>query len=230
MPPYWSLGFHLSRFGYQNLSNLEKVYNRTKAALIPYDVQWTDIDMFDHNNDFTYDRTRFAELPDFIAKLHAEGMRFVPMFDCGISSGESPPTSYGPYREGLEMNVFIKNASDQVFHGKVWNSKTTVWPDFTHPNATKFWTRQFALYHKTIEFDGAWTDMNEPSNFLDGAYEVGCPRNTSLEDPPYVPGLTDDSLKLRHKTLCMTANRVLDYIMICTICMDFRRQLSPIGQ
>lgn len=42
MPPFWSLGFHLSRYGYQNLTNLEKTYRRTKEAGIPFDVQWTE--------------------------------------------------------------------------------------------------------------------------------------------------------------------------------------------
>lgn len=117
--------------------------------------------MFQSNNDFTYDHKRFAGLPEFISLLHSEGLRFVPMFDCGISAGESPPTSYQPFKDGLDMNVFVKNSTNQLFIGKVWNSRgSTVWPDFTHPNATRFWTRQFATYHKLVEFDGAWIDMN----------------------------------------------------------------------
>ncbi|KAI2798523.1 hypothetical protein BLOT_012805 [Blomia tropicalis] len=204
MPAYWTLGFHLSRYGYRNLSNLEKTFRRTRKAEIPFDVQWTDIDMFDSNNDFTYDRKRFDGLPKFIEHLHSINMRFVPMFDCGISSGEHPPQSYLPYKMGLEMNVFVRNGTNQPFEGKVWNSKSTVWPDFTHPNATKYWTRQFAEYHKTIQFDGAWIDMNEPSNFLDGAFN-GCPTNSTLETPQYTPGMVEDSLTLNHKTLCMSA-------------------------
>src|SRR5699024_1675954 len=116
-------------------------------------------------------------------------------FDCGISAGEDPPTSYQPFKDGLEMDVFVKNASNQLFVGKVWNSKGfTVWPDFFHKNATKFWTRQFATYHQLIAFDGAWIDMNEPSNFVNGAYN-GCPES-ALESPAYTPGMTDDSLTL----------------------------------
>lgn len=36
MPPYWALGFHLSRYGYFNESNLERTVNRTLAAKFPY--------------------------------------------------------------------------------------------------------------------------------------------------------------------------------------------------
>jgi lysosomal alpha-glucosidase len=45
--------------------------------------------------------------------------------------------------------------------------------------------------------------MNEPSNFLDGAFN-GCP-NTPLENPQYVPGAGNDPLK--HKTVCMSAKQ-----------------------
>jgi hypothetical protein len=34
-PPYWSFGFQLSRWGYQNLEHIEEVINRTRNAGIP---------------------------------------------------------------------------------------------------------------------------------------------------------------------------------------------------
>lgn len=222
MPPFWSLGFHLSRYGYKSLDNLKKVWNRTRQAGIPFDVQvgdefrfdcaptflfcsqWTDIDMFQSNNDFSYDQSSFKGMPEFVDDLHSVGMRFVPMFDCGISAGEDPPESYLPYKEGLEMNIFVKNASNQILLGKVWNAKLTVWPDFFHPNASEYWTQQFSKYHEVIAFDGAWIDMNEPSNFYDGSVD-GCPKGSKLESPPYTPGMVSDELTLAHHTLCMSA-------------------------
>ena len=36
MPPYWSLGFHLCRFGYASLEKTKQVWNRTRAARIPF--------------------------------------------------------------------------------------------------------------------------------------------------------------------------------------------------
>ena len=39
MPPYWSLGFQLSKWNYENLDTVKGVYNDMRAAGIPYDVQ-----------------------------------------------------------------------------------------------------------------------------------------------------------------------------------------------
>ena len=36
MPPYWSLGFHLCRYNYQNDTNLMRIINRTIAGRFPY--------------------------------------------------------------------------------------------------------------------------------------------------------------------------------------------------
>lgn len=160
------------------------------------------------DNDFTLDKKNFQNLPAFIDQvLHPLGMRFVPMFDCAISAGE-PPNSYPPFAEGESMSVFVRNHDDQVFKGKVWNRVSSVWPDFTHQNATAYWTNQFLSYHKEVAYDGAWIDMNEPSNFWDGEAR-GCPVSDRLEEPPYVPGMVNENLTLRHKTLCMTAKQSL---------------------
>lgn len=39
MPPFWSLGYHLSRFGYRNLTNLNETFFRNIEQDIPVDAQ-----------------------------------------------------------------------------------------------------------------------------------------------------------------------------------------------
>ena len=53
MPPYWSLGFHLCRYGYNSLENMQAAVDRTTQYGIPHDAQWGDIDIMDRELDFT---------------------------------------------------------------------------------------------------------------------------------------------------------------------------------
>ena len=41
--PLWSLGYHLSRWGYGSAKKTFEVANELRAAGIPQEVQWNDI-------------------------------------------------------------------------------------------------------------------------------------------------------------------------------------------
>ena len=77
MPPYWALGFHLSRYGYNSLNATAAAVKRMIDADIPQDVQWNDIDAMHNHLDFTYDPKRFDGLPVFVDDLHKVGMRYL---------------------------------------------------------------------------------------------------------------------------------------------------------
>ncbi|XP_069701371.1 lysosomal alpha-glucosidase-like [Periplaneta americana] len=203
MPPYWGLGFHLCRFGYKSLNDTKNVLNRTRKAGIPLDVQWNDLDYMERWNDFTYDKEKFKGLPEFVNELHQAGMHYIPLIDPGVSASEEPGT-YPPYDDGLQMDIFIKNSTGQPFVGKVWNPVSTVWPDFTHPRTVDYWLKQLKRLHKEFQFDGAWIDMNEPSNFWSGS-ATGCPDN-NLERPPYFPSGINGG-KLYYHTVCMSSSQ-----------------------
>lgn len=47
LPPYWALGFHLSRYGYRNMSNLQAVFERNRNESLPYDVQVWRLEMLE---------------------------------------------------------------------------------------------------------------------------------------------------------------------------------------
>lgn len=86
---------------------------------------------------------------------------------------------------------------------KVWNRGTTVWPDFTNPTTVDYWTLMLKSFHDQVKFDGAWIDMNEPSNFWNGQAD-GCPLS-NLDNPPYSPNV--DGEMLSYKTVCMSAKQ-----------------------
>eukprot|EP00731_Ephydatia_muelleri_P028413 Em0020g57a len=176
LPPYWSLGFHLCRWGYMTANNTQAVVNRMREKGIPQDTQWNDIDYMRSNLDFTFDPVRYAELPSLVDDLHHYGQKYVMILDPGISS-MLPPGQYAPFDDGLKSNVFVMNSTDQPLIGAVWPG-STAWPDFTHPNASSYWANQISQFQSEVAFDGLWIDMNEPSDFVDGS-NYGCPPFTT---------------------------------------------------
>uniref|UniRef100_A0A8D8XLI2 Lysosomal alpha-glucosidase n=1 Tax=Cacopsylla melanoneura TaxID=428564 RepID=A0A8D8XLI2_9HEMI len=198
LPPYWSLGFHLCRYGYHNVSHIQAVVDRNVKAGIPLDTVWVDIDYMERHNDFSINE-QFEGLKEYVKVLHAEGRHFIPIIDPGIASKEDK--TYTPYTEGLERGIFVKNASGLPVEGSVWNDRGgTVFPDFSNPDTVDYWLRQLKLMYSLFEFDGLWIDMNEPSNFVNGSLQ-GCPSNSKYESPPYTPHVYGGSLN--YKTLCM---------------------------
>ena len=77
MPPYWGLGFQISRWGFKDLNHVKMVVARNRAAGIPLDAVYGDIDYMAHRQDFTYDKAKYAGLPEYIEELHALNMKYV---------------------------------------------------------------------------------------------------------------------------------------------------------
>ncbi|KAH9502338.1 hypothetical protein Btru_073493 [Bulinus truncatus] len=203
-PPFWSLGFHICKYGITNSTVLRDIIKRNRDSNMPYDIQWTDIDYMDGRKDWTYDKDKFSSLPDIVADLHNNLQRYIIMADPAISS-EQPPGTYPPFDDGKQLDVFVKNATGDILIGSVWPGKTA-FPDFFHPNAKQYWYKQANDFHRVLQYDGLWIDMNEPSSFVDGSV-TGC-TNSSLDHPPFVPA-TIDGGSLISKTLCPSAKHYL---------------------
>nr|XP_015212266.1 PREDICTED: lysosomal alpha-glucosidase [Lepisosteus oculatus]XP_015212267.1 PREDICTED: lysosomal alpha-glucosidase [Lepisosteus oculatus] len=203
MPPYWSLGFHLCRWGYQTTNVTRRVVQRMHSAGFPLDVQWNDLDYADQRRVFTFDPQRFGDLPAMVREFHQGGLKYVLILDPGISSA-GPPGSYRPFDDGLQRGVFVRNATGQPLIGKVWPGPTA-FPDFTNPETQRWWLDNIQDFHAKVPFDGLWIDMNEPSSFVQGSLQ-GCPDN-DLENPPYTPGVIGGSLSAG--TLCMSSQQHL---------------------
>ncbi|XP_075213315.1 lysosomal alpha-glucosidase-like [Lycorma delicatula] len=203
LPPYWSLGFHLSRLGYGSVNETKEVLINNRLVGIPVDTQWNDLDYMDRRNDFTYDKNTFDGIKQFVEYLHQEEMHYVILVDPGISAGE-PSGSYPPYDEGITKKLFIMdNTGQKPFLCRVWNkSNKTVFPDFTNPLTAEYWQNQLEeQFQNQFRYDGIWLDMNEPTNFINGSFD-GCPNN-SLDNPPYLPRVDGDLLSFH--TICMSA-------------------------
>ena len=170
LPPYWSLGYHQSRYGYKNFNEFKNVYEKYKELNIPIDTMWIDIDSLNNFEIFTIDR-KFKQMPTYVKNnIHKDGGKFVPIVDLGISY-ENMRNSY--VKLGNQLDIFIKsNYTKKPLIGKVWPGKT-VFPDFLNPKIETFWFTGLQDYYKLVEYDGIWLDMNEPANLLENSFCVG---------------------------------------------------------
>ncbi|XP_058412401.1 sucrase-isomaltase, intestinal [Diceros bicornis minor] len=227
MPPYWSLGFQLCRYGYRNTSQVQQVYEEMVAAQIPYDVQYTDINYMERQLDFTIGE-EFSELPQFVDRIRAEGMRYIIILDPAISGNETQP--YPAFERGQEKDVFVKwPNTDEICWAKVWPDLPNItidesltedeavnasrahaaFPDFFRNSTAEWWAREILdFYNNKMKFDGLWIDMNEPSSFVNGTTSNQC-RNDQLNYPPYFPELTKRTDGLHFRTLCMETEQIL---------------------
>ncbi|XP_032365998.1 maltase-glucoamylase, intestinal [Etheostoma spectabile] len=204
IPPYWSLGFQISRWGYGNLSEVKQTVERNRAVALPYDIQYTDIDYMEDKKDFTYDKLNFNELPQFADYLHEKGQKYIIILDPAIATskrvGNAP---YGSYDRGTEKNAWVTESDGTTpLLGEVWPGET-VFPDYTSQSCIDWWIDEYEQFSREIKHDALWIDMNEVSNFKKGSNK-GCDDN-NLNYPPYTPKILDEVMF--SKTLCMDAKQ-----------------------
>ncbi|KAI3380902.1 hypothetical protein SNEBB_002421 [Seison nebaliae] len=222
--PYWSLGFQLCRWGYNTLENMERIVNETLDSGIPYDVQYVDIDHMDTRKDFTIDPINWRGLNDFVKRIHNLGMRFISILDPALVAEEP---NYLPFQRGLAKDVYMKwpkgttpngipiEEQTGIMLGAVWPEKRVAFPNFFKNETKEWWIDELQRWHRELEWDGVWIDMNEPANFGTNEqkpwnwpdnkadWSLKCFKN-DLDDPPYVPMAAHAFRnRLSYKTLCM---------------------------
>lgn len=225
LPPYWSLGFHQSKYGYPNIEYVEQVVANYSAAGIPLDTIWSDIDYMDEYEDFTWDPVNYPlnQVQTFIQQLHSNNQQYVVIVDPGIKV----QSGYAPYDDLISWGAYIKDYMGQPFQGQVWPGYT-IFPDFFNPNGGSYWFEQISTFLKQVPYDGLWIDMNEISNFCQGECQGNNPsfaieeekniRPSAQQDmynnPPYLINNGGAHNPLNVKTLDMNATHyvnVLEY-------------------
>ena len=195
LPPYWSLGNHQCRWGFNNFEAFKNVYENYKLRKIPIDAMWTDIDSMNNYQIFTVDEKEFKELPEYVKNvIHKDYGYYVPIIDIGLP-GDDLQNIY--VQNGNKYNLFIKSGyTGQNLMASVWPGKT-IFPDFFNPDVYKIWDKGLDDYYDIIQYDGFWLDMNEIANLKRG----NCPGEI-LDDESkcdmikdfkisYLPGYTE---------------------------------------
>ena len=235
LPSYWALGFQLSRFGYRSTDDIRRIHARNRAAGIPQDVQYSDIDYMDVRRDFTVQPSQFGDMAKLVSELRGQGVHMALIYDpaLAIDFGKYPPVD-----RGVAADVFVRwynnslvpadqcaGCHDYVV-GYVWPRNKTLFPDFFQKATVDWWTDEMQRFLALAGGpDGFWIDMNEPSNFGTNMekpfnwpsdwppWSLKCPQN-ALDSPPYPtmyvrePG--NDSKRLSDKTICMSTKHLND--------------------
>ncbi len=159
MPPLWTLGYHQSRWSYENADIVREIAHQFRKRAIPCDAIHFDIDYMDGFRCFTWDKTAFPDLPGLLEELHDQGFKAVAMIDPGIKVD----MAYDVCADGVAKEMFCKLPDGRLFHGPVWPGEC-YFPDFTDPRVRAWWG---TWYQRLLDagFDGFWNDMNEPTLF-----------------------------------------------------------------
>ena len=195
-PPYWSLGHHQCRYGYNNIETLNSTYINYTENEIPVDVMWVDIDSYDNYQIFSINETTFKGLGKFVKNIKDKYYtRFIPIIDIGI--GNTTGDKY--LNVARDLNCFIKsNYTKKELFLEVWPG-ATAFPDYLNPNTTILWEYGLKEYWDKVSFDGIWYDMNEIaclSRELPCVGEIAdkCDKKDNFyyyEDLPYLPGYNE---------------------------------------
>uniref|UniRef100_A0A3Q2Y893 P-type domain-containing protein n=1 Tax=Hippocampus comes TaxID=109280 RepID=A0A3Q2Y893_HIPCM len=157
IPPYWSLGFQLSRWDYGSLSEVKKTVERNRAVDLPYDIQYTDIDYMEEKKDFTYDKVKFSELPQFADYLHEKGQKYILILDPAIATSKRVGgLPYESFDRGTEKKAWVTEKDGETpLLGEVWPGET-VFPDYTSQNCIDWWTDEYKRFYQEIKHDALW--------------------------------------------------------------------------
>lgn len=181
LPPLWALGNQQSRWSYYPDTMVEEVVSEYRKRDLPLDVVHLDIDYMQGYRVFTWDRARFPNPKALSEKLGAQGVKLVTIVDPGVkyqpvSKSAASVTSRTPelepqdqryyvFEQGVQKKYFQHRTNGDLFVPRVWPGES-VFVDYTLPAAREWWGGLHRAYTDN-GVAGIWTDMNEPSDFVD---------------------------------------------------------------
>lgn len=188
LPPYFSLGYHQSRWNYMSTKDSLAVDEGFDQHNMPYDVLWLDIEHTDKKKYFTWDKYTFPEPKVLTAALASKGRKVVTVKDPHVKREDG----YFVHEAARKGNYYVKDANGADFEGECWPGRSS-WPDFLN-RRTRDWYGEFfhdANYPGGSRDIHTWVDMNEPSVFKG---EKGTMAKTAVHT-------LDDGHKVSHGTV-----------------------------
>ena len=164
IPNIFSIGYHQSRFSYEDLNDAKIIDKKFDDYNIPYESIWFDIDHTDNKKYFTYDKQKYPieKLKNFYEDLDKKGRKAILILDPHIKVDSWYPVYYS-----AKNNYFVKKDLQNDFIGECWCGDSS-FLDFYNKDTINYWKslilkkNDYFLDSKNIHI---WNDMNEPSVF-----------------------------------------------------------------
>lgn len=163
LPRRQILGYHQSRYSYQNQEELLAVAEGLRKHDLPCDFLYLDIHYMDAYKVFTVNKDGFKDFKEVLQKLKKMGFGVVVIINPGVKVEEG----YRVFEQGKEKGYFVTKPSGEVYQGEVW-PKPAAFPDYLRTEVRQWWGE---FYRELLEsgVEGIWNDMNEPSDFTRGS-------------------------------------------------------------
>ncbi|XP_064293516.1 neutral alpha-glucosidase AB isoform X2 [Phalacrocorax carbo] len=162
LPPLFALGYHQSRWNYNDEEDVAAVERGFEEHAIPCDVLWLDIEHADGKRYFTWDPSKFPQPRAMLERLAAKKRKMVSIVDPHIKVDGG----YRVHNELRSRGFYVKTKDGGDYEGWCWPG-SAAYPDFTNPEMRAWWASMFAYdqYEGSTETLFTWNDMNEPSVF-----------------------------------------------------------------
>lgn len=109
----WTLGYHQSRYTYDNQEDVKDVIANFDIHNFPVDSIWLDIDYTDGKRYFTWNPDTFSDPIEMQANLSSTNRKLVVIVDPHVKIDED----YWVYSEALKQGFFVNNSDGSVYEG-----------------------------------------------------------------------------------------------------------------
>jgi alpha-glucosidase len=159
VPPKWGFGYQQCRWSYETADEIREVARKMRAAHIPCDTIYLDIDYMERFKDFTLCDEKFPDFQAFVEEMKAMDFRLIPIIDAGVKIEKD----YDVYEEGVKKDYFCLDKDGKPFVAAVWPGLVH-FPDFLNQEARQWFGRKYEVLTR-LGIEGFWNDMNEPAIF-----------------------------------------------------------------
>ncbi|XP_012164345.1 neutral alpha-glucosidase AB isoform X1 [Bombus terrestris] len=162
LPQMFTLGYHQSRWNYNDQDDVIQVAENFDTHDLPLDVMWLDIEYTDSKKYFTWDGRKFPNPIEMVHNLTAKGRKLVVIIDPHIKRDPG----YFLHNDATKMGYYIKTKDGKDYEGWCWPGSSS-YLDFFDPAVREYYISQYSLdkFHGTTNDVYIWNDMNEPSVF-----------------------------------------------------------------